>query len=222
MEFNQSKCVAMHITRAKHPINNQFTMQNQTLDTVDTARCPGVDISGNLKFNKHINRITSNAYNTLGFLKRNVRTKNHVFRKAAYKTLLRPQVEYASTVWSLHTDKGIEKAEMVQRKAIRWTMNNYSSYASVTDMQNKLCLRSLEQRRADAILIMLYKIIHRIVAIPLPSYFQQPLRMTRHSHTLALTQMHTSNDYYKYSFSALSVVQWNRLPADVGVLPTEL
>ena len=99
-------------------------------------------------------------------------------------------------------------------------IKNFSSYASVTEMQNKLCLRSLNQRRADVRLIILYKIIHGIVAIPLPSYFQQPLRMTRHSHPLALTQMHTSNDYYKYSFFPLSVVQWNRLPADVVVLPT--
>ena len=109
---------------------------------------------------------------------------------------------------------------MVQRKAIRWTMHNFSSYTSVTDMQNQLYLRSIEQRRAETRLIMLYKIIHGIVAIPLPSYFQQPLRMTRHRHPLAFTQIHTSNDYYKYSFFPLSVVQWNRLPADVLVLPT--
>ena len=100
MEFNQStrKCAVVHITRAKHPINNQYAMHNQTLDTVDTAKYRGVDISGNLKFNQHIHRTTSNAYNTLGFLKRNVRAQNPVVREAAYKSLLRLQVEYASTV----------------------------------------------------------------------------------------------------------------------------
>ena len=214
-EFNPSKCVVMHITRARHPINSQYTMPNQTLDTVDTARYLGVDISGNLNFNQHINKITSNANKTLGFLKRNIRTKNADVRRAAYKSLLRPQVEYASNVWSPYTKQGINKVEMVQRRAIRWTMNNYSPHASVTDMQTQLCWRSLEQRKADARLIVLYKIINGFVAIPLPSYFHQPTRLTRHRHP----QIHIFFNFYKYSFFPLSVVQWNRLPAEVVVLP---
>ena len=204
----------------KPPINSQYTMHGHTLDTVDTARYLGVDISSNLNFNQHINRISSNANKTLAFLKRNLRTKKPDVREAAHKSLIRPQVEYASTVWSPYTKKGIKKIEMVQRRSIRWTMNNYSTYDSVTDMETQLCWRSLEQRRADARLMVLYKIIHGLVAIPLPPYFRQPLRMSRHSHPLALTQIHTSCNYYKYSFFPLSVVQWNRLPSGVVVLPT--
>ena len=110
-----------------------------------------------------------------------------------------------------YTMQGIHKVEMVQRRAIRWTMNNYSHHASVTDMQEKLGWRSLEQRRADARMMMhMYKIINGYVAIPLPPYFQQPTRMTRHSHLLALRQIHTSFNFYKYSFFPLTVVQWNR------------
>ena len=71
---------------------------------------------------------------------------------------------------------------MVQRRAIRWTLNNFSPYDSVSQMQLRLGWRSLDQRRADARLCMLYKIIHGRVA--LPPYFQQPARMTRHSHPL--------------------------------------
>ena len=208
------------ISGSKPPINSQYTMHGQTLDTVDTARYLGVDISSNLIFNQHISRISSDANKTLAFLKRNLRTKNPDVREAAYKSLIRPQVEYASTVCSPYTKKGIKKTEMVQSRSIRWTMNNYSTYDSVTDMKTQLCWRSLEQRRADARLMMLYKIIHGLVAIPLPPYFRQPLRMTRHSHPLVLTQIHTSCNYYKYSLFPLSVVQWNRLPVGVVVLPT--
>ena len=104
--------------------------------------------------------------------------------------------EYASTVWSPHTKQDIKKIEMVQRRAVRWSLNSYSTYASVTEMQNQLKLRTLEQRRADARVIMLFKIIHGlVVAIPLPSYFEQPSRMTRHSHPFALRQIHTSASY---------------------------
>ena len=118
MEFNPSECVVMHITRARHPIKSQYTMHNQTLDTDDTTRYLGVDISGNFNFNQYINRITSSANKTLGFLKRNIRTKNAGVREAAYKSLLRPHVEYASSVWSPYTKQGMNKVEMVQRRAI--------------------------------------------------------------------------------------------------------
>ena len=100
MEFNPGKCVVMHITRVRHPANNQYTMHNQILASVDTARYLEVDLSGNLNFNTHIDRITSNATKTLGFLKRNIGTKHLGVREAAYKTLLKHQIEYASTVWS--------------------------------------------------------------------------------------------------------------------------
>ena len=116
---------------------------------------------------------------------------------------------------NLYTQSNIHKIEMVQRRAIRWTLNNYSPYESVTDMQLSLGWRSLEQRRADAGLCMLYKIVHGIIAIPLPPYFKQPTRMIRHSHRLALRQIHTPANFYNYSFFLLAVVQLNRLPTDI-------
>ena len=83
-----------------------------------------------------INRTTANASKSLGYLKRNILTKNPAIKEAAYKTIVRPQVEYACSVWSPYTKKDINKIEMVQRRAIRWTQNSYSSYASITQMQN--------------------------------------------------------------------------------------
>ena len=104
---------------------------------------------------------------------------------------------------------------MVQRRAIRWTLNNFSPYDSVSQMQLRLGRRSLDQRRADVRICMLYKIIHGLVAVSLPPYFQQPERMTCHSHPLALRQIHTLVIFYKYSFYPLVVVQWDRLPSDI-------
>ena len=128
-----------------------------------------------------MNRITSNANKSLGFIKRNIKTKHKGVREAAYKTIVSPQLEYASTTWSPYTQNQSQKIEMVQRRAIRWTMNDYSPYSSVTQMQQELGWRSLDQRRADAHLCMLYKIIHGMVATEMPSYFKQPKAATRHS-----------------------------------------
>ena len=194
-------------------------MHNQTLDSVSAARSLGVDLSTNMNFNTHVNRITSNANKSLGFIKRNIKSKHPGVREAVYKTIVRPQLEYASPVWGPYTQSNIYKVEMVQR-AIRWTLNNFSPYDSVSQMQSILGWRSLDQRRAEALLCMLYKIIHGLVAVSLTTIFQQPEIMTRHSHPLALRQIHTLINFYKYSFYPLVVVQQNRLPSDVVLLPT--
>ena len=61
MEFNPSKCQVLHITRSRNPIRYNYTMHGQTRESVENSRYLGVDISSDLGFSHHINRITSNA-----------------------------------------------------------------------------------------------------------------------------------------------------------------
>ena len=55
--------------------------------------------------------------------------------------------------------------ERVQRSAARYVLNDYSPYSRVTAMLNLLKWQTLEQRRNQASLIMLYKISHNLVAV---------------------------------------------------------
>ena len=215
MEFNPGKCQVLHITRCKQPLLSQYTLHGQVLESTDSAKYLGINISNDLNWNHHIDEITSKANRTLGFVKRNVKTQNEYVKELAYKTLVRPQVEYASSVWNPHTDKNIDKIEMLQRRAARWVKNSYSSYDSVTSMLEDLGWRSLENRRIDSQLTMFYKIIYGYVAIQIPSYFEKPQRYTRHMHPLSLRQIHTSTTYYQQSFYPATIVLWNRLPSDL-------
>ena len=210
----------LHIAWSRKPIHRNYTMHGQVLESVDHARYLGVDISSDLNFSHHINRITANVSKRLGFLKYNIKTKRSGIREAAYKTVVRPQFEYASPIWNPYTKKDIYKVEMVQRRAIRWSLNSYSSYQRVTELQQQLGLRTLEQRRVDAKVIMIYRVIHGLIAILLPPYFEQPLRMTRHNHPFALRKIHTAANYHKFSFFPSAVIYWSRLPAEVVLLPT--
>ena len=87
----------------------QYTLHGEILESVDCVRYLGVSISKDLSWNTHISQITSKANRTLDFVKRNVRTKNQSIKEIAYKTLVRPQAEYASTVWSPYTKQNIHK-----------------------------------------------------------------------------------------------------------------
>ena len=124
-------------------------------------------------------------------------------------------------IFVLSIKSNIHKIEMVQRRAARWTLCRFSSYDSVLDMLGDLGWRSLEDRRTDSRLCLFYKIVHGLVAVPLPPYVVHTQVFTRHSasHPLAFRQIHTVADYYKYSFFPLAIVQWNRLPPSIALLP---
>ena len=110
MELYPSKCVVIHITRSKTPVPSQYLLHGQVLEQVAGSKYLGVEISNNLSFNSHIQNITTSASRSLGFLKRNIRSKNPEIREMAYKTLVRPLVEYSSSsVWSPYTKSNIAR-----------------------------------------------------------------------------------------------------------------
>ena len=197
MEFNPSKCIVIHFTRSRTPVKSQHLLHDQVLELVAGSKYMCVENSNNLYFSSYIQYVTTSASRSLGFLKRNIRSKNPVFREMAYKTLVRPLVEYSSSVWSPYTKSNIVRLEMVQRTAACWTLSEYSPDASVTQMLQSLGWQSLEQRRSDSLLC---KIIYGLVAIDMPSYVVHPLRTLRNSHTLDFRQIQLTVDYYKYSF----------------------
>jgi hypothetical protein len=218
MSFNPAKCQVVQVTKSKSPHPTAYMLQGQTLSTLSSARYLGVDLSNNLSWNTHTDRVATSANRTLGFLRRNIRTKAPGVRECAYKALVRPQLEYASCIWDPHTKHNTNKVEMVQRRAARWTLNDFSKYSSVTRMLDKLGWRAFEQRRSDARLCLFYKIIHGLVAIPIPTYIQPNYLATRHCHSQRYRQIHTGANYYKYSFFSLGYSSVECTPRRCGVV----
>ena len=105
MNFNPSKRQVLHVTRLKPrpPLETKYFLHDTMLDSVSSAKYLGVTISDDLSCSTHIDNITKSPNQTLGFLKRNMRVHNKDLKSVAYKTLVRPQLEYASIVWSPHT-----------------------------------------------------------------------------------------------------------------------
>ena len=73
MEFNPSKCQVVQVTGSRKPINATYRLHSETLETVSCVRYLGVDVSSNLSWCSHIDRITDTAHKTLGFVKRNIK-----------------------------------------------------------------------------------------------------------------------------------------------------
>ena len=130
---------------------------------------------------------------------RNVQGGSGGLKSVAYKTLVRPQLEYASTVWYPQTTTAINKVEAVRRRAARWATRDYRYTSSVTAMLKDLNWRPLDQRRIDSRLVMMYKVTYDLVAIPASDYLAQNTRTSRHIQPLAYRQIQTLKDYYRFT-----------------------
>ena len=100
-----------------------------------------------LTWNNHINRIVSSANRSLGFIKRNLYSCPKNIKANVYITLVRPLLEYSSSVWDPHSQVLSNKLENVQRRAARFVANDYSRLSSVSGILNQLGWTSLKDRR---------------------------------------------------------------------------
>ena len=94
-------------------------MNGQELESVKSHPYLGVELTQSLNWNNHINNITTKANRSLGFIKRNLKRCPEQIKDQAYKSLVRPHLEYASSVWSPHQKYHVDK--LVSTK---WTINN--------------------------------------------------------------------------------------------------
>ena len=120
-----------------------------------------------------------------------------------------------------YTKTNIDKLEIVQCRAVMWSLHNYSPYATVTEMLQSLDWRSLQQRRSDSRLCLFYKMVYGFVAVELPQYVVHPMRNPSRTHIPCLTARFILQwIYYTYSYYPLAIVQCIRLPLIIALLPT--
>ena len=102
-------------------INFDYSLRQQKLEQVQSAKYLGVTFTNGLDWGQHVSEITSSATRTLGFLRRNLAFAPRQTKDVAYKTLIRPKLEYATPIWHPHVKTQIDQVEKVQRTAARWT-----------------------------------------------------------------------------------------------------
>ena len=206
ISFHPDKCEVIHITTKKTPILHSYSLHGHTLSSVSPIKYLGVHISQDLKWYSHINSTFLKANQTLGFLKRNLRINSSTVKEKAYKSLVRPTLEYCSTVWGpkcitgnpkvgdITSHRLVDQLEMVQRMAARCVTGRYRNTSSVSDMLRSPDWWSVEQRRVDSRLSMLFKIPHHLVAIDEQSCLKRGTGRREHRRQRLYTLLFLSQD----------------------------
>ena len=158
MRFKPVKFNMMQLTKKHNKIDASYTLKGTVLENVESIKYLGITITSDLKWNSHIRNVCSKANTTLGFLRRNLSSCPQDVKEAAYKTLVRPILEYGSTVWDPQCNGLNDELESVQKRAARFVTRNYSyETGSMTGILEELKWETLQKRRKDKRLILMYK-----------------------------------------------------------------
>ena len=219
MEFHPDKCEVLRVGRKRVMVQNDYILHGETLATADSAKYLGVTIASDLRCNKHIDIITSKANRTLGFLKRNLKINSTALKSTAYKTLIRPSLEYACTVWVPYTQGNIYKLEMVQRRGARFVLGRYNNTSSVGTCYLSSAGLPFKPGDRHLRLCMMYKIHKGLIAMDAQEFMTPLQRRSRHVNSYAYKIPRSKTDYHMYSFFPRTIREWNSLANETVIAP---
>ena len=135
--------------RPSRHIRFSYTLHQQTLEHVQSDKYLGITVTDDIDWGQHISDINIfRATKTLGFLLRNLALAPIHTKEVAYKTLVRPHLEYAAHIWHPYNNTQTSKVEKVQRTAASWTCRRWRNTSSVGDMLDQIERPSLETHRS--------------------------------------------------------------------------
>ena len=201
LTLNRTKCKYMIVSRKTNlsTPSSPLLLEGHPLDQVEMFQYLGVLLSHDLTWGEHVQSTCKKARKILGLLYRrfyNNAPGNSLLQ--LYLSLVRPHLDYASAVWSPYLIKDKAALESVQKFACHMATTSWDS--SYQDLLDLVDLPTLECRRLETRLCLLYKIIYNLC------YFDEGVFTLRTSlshhvpHNLVLNHPFARINSYFYSF----------------------
>ena len=220
LTFNVEKFKIMHI--GKNNPRNQYNMTKNggrsALEPVSEEKDLGITLDEQLTFQKHIEAKTSKANQMLGIVKRTFRHIDKDVFLPLYKALVRPHLEYGTTVWSPLLMRNKRILEQVQCRATKLIPG--LGHLPYPERLIYLGLPTLEYQRLRADMVQTYKLTHGLEKVAHDRFFTLDNTTRTRGHAFKITKLRTNTYMYANCFRHRIVVHWNNLPAEVVEAPT--
>ena len=215
INFNvkDNKCKVLHA--GKNNTKLQYHLDGALLPAVEEERDLGVVVDEALKWDKQIQKSMSKTKQVIGWVRRNVISRDQETMLMVYKSLIRPHLEYCVQVWNLPAKHGnwgiIKEIESVQRGFTKLIDGLW--HLPYRERLEKLKLTTLLERRMRGDLIETYKILSGKT-----DYGQDLYRLSRSGMKLVYKG---KAGRYRDSFLSNRVIPfWNKIPDSVKSVDT--
>jgi hypothetical protein len=215
MEFNTAKCKVMYCGRRNEKA--EYRMGGQILESTDQERDIGVLVSKDMKPAAQCARAAKTASTVLGQISRAFTYRDKKVFPALYQRYVRPHLEFSSQSWNPWYQKDVETLERVQKRAISMINGLVGTYA---EKLAQLGMQTLAQRREEADLVLVYKILTKKCAVDGEKWFEIEDVGTGPNTRSAATGVRirppfARTDARKNFFTVRVCDKWNNLPARV-------
>jgi len=220
LRFNPTKCKVLKIGK-KEEGHIEYQMDGIYLENIKEEKDIGVIVDSDLKFEKHIAEKVTKANNIMGVIRRSFTYLDNSMFNKLFKALVRPHLEYATSVWNPYLHKHINTIENVQRRATKRLpgMKNLQYHERLSALK----LPCLLYRRLRGDLIEVFKITHekydKSVSAGILTMQNETTRKTR-GHNLKLYKQYSRLNVRKNFFSLRITTFWNYLPTNVVNAPS--
>ena len=213
MNFSSKK--TFHLKLGKIKNSYTYKLYNETISSVSSIRDLGIIMDDKLNFREHIDKVVKLAnirqYNLFKLLPKKL---ENYYKILAYKTYVRPVLEYGTEVYNPYKIALKKKLEKPQRTFTKRLIgknknNEYTPYVRRLEMCK---LDSTEVRRSKIDLITTFKIINNLYDVPSSHFFTPAIRHNRkHSRSVYVPHYPKLKKFQNF-FSYRIINNWNNLP----------
>ena len=218
MAFNIKKCKVMHVGRGNP--QNLYNMEGHQLEVTEVERNIGVMVTNTLKPSAQCAKAARTAQAVLGQISRAFYYRDHHGFIRLYCQYVRPHLEFSTQAWSPWQEGDKAALEKVQRKAVG--MVSGLAAKSYEDRLKELGLQSLEERRHQADMLMVSKILHGTGGLKYETWFEMASDKGRATRASAdefnVKEKHGRLELRESFFGVRVTKLWNAVPADIKKL----
>ena len=196
--------------------NTKISVNNENLEIVPSVKLLRIQIDSQLNFNMHINNICKSAANQLNALIRLNCFLGIDEKKVLVNSFVLSNFNYYPLVWFISSTRSWKKIENLQKRALRFLLNDYeSSYEKLLEKSDKSTI-NLQSHRS--LCFEVFKTIYDLNPSFMNDLFQlgESNRPVREKYRLNLNVPKTNQVRFgTKSLRNLAPKIWNSLPPNI-------